>query len=124
MKVSRLQGPRALVMIAGMCLASLTLGVQAATDFDPSRHEGARALVDELVGKGMDRDWLESAMRDADFQQGVLDAMAGAAERRLRWDEYRRIFMQPERIARGADFIEAHRDAFDRAEAVYGVPPR
>jgi membrane-bound lytic murein transglycosylase B len=98
-------------------------GVQAAMDFDPSRHEGARVLVDELHEKGMDRDWLESALRDADFQQGVLDAMAGAAERRLRWDEYRDIFLQPERIERGADFIEAHREAFERADSVYGVPP-
>ncbi|WP_372609258.1 lytic murein transglycosylase B [Halomonas sp.] len=123
MKVPHLQGHRALAMIASVCLASMTLGVQADTDFDPSRHEGVRALVDELVAEGMDRDWLESAMRDADFQQGVLDAMAGAAERRLRWDEYREIFLQPERITRGLAFIEAHRDAFERADSVYGVPP-
>lgn len=122
MKVSCLQGTRVQATVVGICLASLGLGVQAAADFDPARHEGTRALVDELAGQGIDRDWLESAMRGAEYQQGVLDAMAGAAERRLRWDEYREIFLQRERILRGVDFIEAHRDAFERAESVYGVP--
>lgn len=107
-------------------LTMATLGVSMsplAADFDPSSHAETRQLVDELAGKGIERGWLEAAMSSADFQQGVLDAMAGAAERRLRWDEYRAIFLQPERIHRGVTFLEVHRDAFERAEAVYGVPP-
>ncbi|MFY0990364.1 lytic murein transglycosylase B [Halomonas sp. C05BenzN] len=118
-----MQGPRGLAVIAGAGLSLLALAAEAALDFDPARHEAVGALVEELAEKGIERDWLEAAMRDADFQQGVLDAMAGAAERHLRWDEYREIFLQPERISRGVAFIEAHRDAFDRAEAEYGVPP-
>lgn len=94
-----------------------------AADFAPAEHEGARQLLEELAERGIERDWLETALHDAVFQQGVLDAMEGAAERRLRWDEYREIFLQPERIARGAAFIEAHDDAFSRAQAEYGVPP-
>ncbi|WP_439108985.1 lytic murein transglycosylase B [Halomonas flagellata] len=123
MVVSRFQGARALAVIAGAGLSLLAFATQAAPDFDPERREEVRALVDELAGKGLERDWLEAAMRDASFQQGVLDAMEGAAERRLRWDEYREIFLQPERITRGVAFIEAHREAFERAEAEYGVPP-
>lgn len=94
-----------------------------ANDFDPTQHEGARRLMEELVERGLSRDWLDAALRDATFRQEVLDAMAGAAERRLRWGEYRDIFLQPERIVRGAAFIEAHEDAFARAEAAFGVPP-
>ncbi|MDR5861572.1 lytic murein transglycosylase B [Halomonas campisalis] len=101
------------------CLPALA----SAADFDPADHEGARQLVDELAERGIARDWLESAMRDAVFAQSVLDAMEGAAERRLRWDEYREIFLQPERVERGVAFIETHREAFARAEAEYGVPP-
>ncbi len=109
---------------AALTVAALwwpTPGLHAA-DFDPSRHEEARALVEELAEREVPRDWLEAALRDADFQQGVLDAMAGAAERHLRWDQYRDIFLKPERISRGVAFIEAHADAFARAEERFGVP--
>ncbi|MCE9683191.1 lytic murein transglycosylase B [Halomonas alkalisoli] len=107
--------------VAALALLMLAPGSSAA-DFDPAEHDGARQLVDTLVDRGIEREWLEAALRSAEFQQGVLDAMEGAAERRLRWDEYREIFLQPERIDRGVAFIEAHHDAFARAEANYGVP--
>jgi membrane-bound lytic murein transglycosylase B len=108
--------------VAATALGLLAPVLQAA-GFAPAQHEGARQLIDELAERGIERDWLEAALHDAVFQQGVLDAMAGAAERRLRWDEYREIFLQPERIDRGVAFIEAHADAFERARAEYGVPP-
>jgi len=53
----------------------------------------------------------------------VLDAMAGAAERRLRWFEYRDIFLTEQRIDEGAAFMKAHADALAHAESEYGVPP-
>ncbi|SHF46069.1 membrane-bound lytic murein transglycosylase B [Modicisalibacter ilicicola DSM 19980] len=96
---------------------------QAAETFDPASNAKTRTLVDELAARGLDRDWLDLAMRQAEFRPGVLEAMTGAAERRLRWDEYRNIFIKPERIREGAAFIEAHREAFDRAQAEYGVAP-
>nr|WP_298248868.1 lytic murein transglycosylase B [uncultured Halomonas sp.] len=111
---------RRLAAMAGAALlASSTL---AAQEFDPERHEGAQALVDELAGETADRAWLEDAMREAHYRQEVLDAMSGAAEGRLRWDEYRAIFLDDKRIQNGAAFIEAHSDTFARAEAEYGVP--
>ncbi|WP_111414209.1 lytic murein transglycosylase B [Billgrantia lactosivorans] len=112
---------------AGGAAVALTLWLPAlavsAADFAPAEHEGARQLLEELAGRGIERDWLEAALQDAVFQQGVLDAMEGAAERRLRWDEYREIFLQPERVSRGAAFIETHEEAFRRAQAEFGVPP-
>ena len=114
----RNHGVRALVAMAALGVSMSAL----AADFDPRNHAETRQLVEELADKGIERDWLEAAMASADFQQDVLDAMEGAAERRLRWDEYREIFLQPERIHRGVTFVEAHRDAFERAEAEYGVP--
>jgi membrane-bound lytic murein transglycosylase B len=107
--------------LAATFLGLVTLPLYAA-DFAPTQHEGAGQMVSELVEQGIERDWLEAALNDAVFQQGVLDAMEGAAERRLRWDEYREIFLQPERIQRGVAFIEAHEEAFQRAEEEYGVP--
>ncbi|MFG6667438.1 lytic murein transglycosylase B [Halomonas sp. HNIBRBA4712] len=97
--------------------------VASATSFDPAEHAGAGELFDELVEQGIPRAWLIDAFDHAHYRQNVLDAMEGAAERRLRWHEYRDIFMSDERVAEGAAFIDAHRDAFERAEATYGVPP-
>ncbi|QJQ96964.1 lytic murein transglycosylase B [Halomonas sp. TA22] len=108
--------------MTGLSLSLFALTGGAEPRFDPDDQESVAVLIDELVDRGIEREWLEQAMRGANFEQGVLDAMEGAAERRLRWDEYREIFLQPERIERGAAFIVAHRDAFERAEAQYGVP--
>lgn len=108
--------------LAGGLLAwGATTGMAA--DFDPQRHPEARRLMAELADKGVDRDWLQAALTEAEFRQPVLDAMAGAAERRLTWHEYRAIFLDAPRIANGVAFIEAHPAAFERAEVEYGVPP-
>ncbi|MEQ6890138.1 lytic murein transglycosylase B [Halomonas sp. CS7] len=122
MTVSSLQGTRWKAWLAGGLLALGAAGSPAA-DFDPQRHAEARRLVAELAERGIDRDWLEAAMISAEYRQSVLDAMGGAAERRLTWPEYRAIFLDETRIANGAAFIEAHEAAFARAQADYGVPP-
>ncbi|MDR5907299.1 lytic murein transglycosylase B [Franzmannia qiaohouensis] len=122
MTVSAIQGRGARSVLAAVGL-SLMASASLADDFDPTSDDAVAALVEQLGEQGVPRDWAEAAMRQADFSQDVLDAMEGAAERRLRWDEYREIFLQRDRILQGAAFIDAHQDAFDRAEAEYGVPP-
>ncbi|WAM53514.1 lytic murein transglycosylase B [Vreelandella venusta] len=94
-----------------------------ASPFDPQQHEGSQQLVDELTAQGIPRQWLTDALNQANFSQSVLDAMEGAAERRLRWYEYRDIFLTQQRIEEGAELISEYEDAFIRAEDVYGVPP-
>lgn len=107
----------------GACAVLLACSTPAAAqEFAPAHHDGARQLVDQLVEEGIERAWLESAMQQARYRREVLDAMSGAAERRLRWDEYRAIFLDEERIQGGVAFIEAHPAAFARAEEEYGVP--
>ncbi|GAB2783167.1 lytic murein transglycosylase B [Halomonas shantousis] len=113
-------------MLAGVTGVWLTLvspGIFAREDFDPQQHPEVRTLIKELAQEeGLDPQRLAEIMRGAEFHQSVLDAMSGAAERHLRWGEYRDIFIQPERISEGVDFIAAHADAFARAEQQYGVP--
>lgn len=122
MTVSSPQGTRWKTWLAGGLLALGAAGSPAA-DFDPQNHAEAGRLIDELARQGIDRDWLEDAMGAAEYRQSVLDAMSGAAEHRLTWPEYRAIFLDEARIAKGAAFIAANADAFARAEADYGVPP-
>lgn len=90
--------------------------------FAPTQNADTRVLMEELVEQGVPQVWLEDALGHANFTQSVLDAMEGAAERRLKWHEYRAIFMTQQRIDEGVDFIDANADALARAESTYGVP--
>ncbi|GHC18907.1 murein transglycosylase [Kushneria pakistanensis] len=96
--------------------------VNAAGEYDPATSEQARAMVDRLVDAGLDRRELTTTLAQASRQQKIIDAISKPAERHLRWDQYRDIFIKPERVAGGVDFIRAHRDAMARAEQEYGVP--
>ena len=109
-------------LAAVACVGLLAASPLAAQEFAPERHAGARALAGELASQGLDRAWLDEALGQARYRQEVLDAMSGAAERRLRWDEYRAIFLDAERIHAGVAFLATHADAFARAEAEHGVP--
>ncbi|MGO1395354.1 MAG: lytic murein transglycosylase B [Halomonas sp.] len=90
--------------------------------FAPQQNADSQALMNELVEQGLPQGWLEESLGQATYTQSVLDAMEGAAERRLKWYEYRAIFLTPQRIEEGVAFIEAHADALARAESAYGVP--
>ncbi|MGY0552960.1 lytic murein transglycosylase B [Vreelandella sp. 2A-K22] len=90
--------------------------------FAPQQNADSQALVEELVEQGLPQEWLAEALGQASYTQSVLDAMEGAAERRLKWYEYRAIFLTQQRIEEGVEFIDAHADALARAESTYGVP--
>ena len=115
------------LLVALMCWASPTLlagepSQASQQHFAPHQHTDTQALVDELIEQGVPRDWLVETMAQAEYTQSVLDAMEGAAERRLQWHEYRAIFLTEQRIQEGADFMQTHAETLARAESRYGVP--
>ncbi|WP_110655907.1 lytic murein transglycosylase B [Salinicola halimionae] len=110
------------LLLAGL-LCSVIPAVQAEENFDPATHPQVRAMLDSLSEQGLPSRELDAAMVAAEYRPQVLDAMSHAAERRLRWDEYRDIFIQPQRIQQGVAFLKANHEALARAERVYGVPP-
>lgn len=112
------------LLTAILCWAAPTLSANEVSQqhFAPDQNPDTQALMDELVEQGIPQDWLADTLAQANFTQGVLDAMEGAAERRLQWHEYRAIFMTDQRVQEGAEFMQAHADTLARAEATYGVP--
>ncbi|WP_110600206.1 lytic murein transglycosylase B [Salinicola lusitanus] len=110
------------LLLAGL-LSMANAVAQGDENFDPATHPEVKAMLDSLARQGVPQDELDAAMRAAKYRPQVLEAMSHAAERRLRWDEYRDIFIQPERIRQGVAFLEANREALERAERRYGVPP-
>lgn len=119
------------VLAALMCWAAPAAGADqpsqgaqlfAPQHFAPLQNADSRVLMEELVEKGLPQAWLEEVLGQANYTQSVLDAMEGAAERRLKWHEYRSIFLTQQRIEEGVEFIDAHADALARAESTFGVP--
>lgn len=130
--MSKVQGKTSSFMLATlMCwVAPMVLAGEpsqgnqhaASQHFAPQQNAESQALMKELMEEGLPQAWLEEALGQASYTQSVLDAMEGAAERRLKWHEYRAIFLTQQRIEEGVKFIDEHADALARAEATYGVP--
>ena len=103
-----------------VCLGALS-SAQAA-DFsanDPAVHQFIDTAARE---QGIDPDQVRRAVEAAHFQPSIIDAMNKPAEKHLRWDEYRSLFLQKERVEKGADFVMQNLPAMQRAEREYGVP--
>lgn len=83
----------------------------------------AKAMIQDLEKKGFNGDHIRALLADAKRQDAILKAIARPAEKTLNWAQYRRIFVQADRVADGVDFARAHAKALARAKKVYGVPP-
>ena len=105
-------------------LGMTTLLLFGSAHADYSERPEVQAYVDELVQEhGFARDELLTLFSDAQRKQSILDAIARPAERRLKWHEYRDIFVQDTRINQGLAFWGENREALAAAEEAYGVPP-
>lgn len=58
-----------------------------------------------------------------DFNQGIISSMEKPGEAKP-WLDYRRIFIQPERIQMGANYWRTHAKALKAAEKHHGVPAK
>lgn len=65
---------------------------------------------------------IRDVLAQAEYKQGIIDAMSRPAEKTRTWAEYRPIFVNDARISGGRDFYAQHRAALDRVAAETGVP--
>ncbi|MGB0734112.1 MAG: lytic murein transglycosylase B [Pontibacterium sp.] len=107
-----------LVGLSGMAMPSYAKDTQ-----NYSAHPEAQAFIEKMVGQGFERNMLEQLMADAKRQQSILDAISRPAEKRLNWGQYRKIFLDKQRIEGGAAFWKKHHATLAAAEKKYGVPP-
>ena len=95
---------------------------QTATGYD-DRPE-VSLYVDQLVSEhSFDAEKLRNWFSEAERKQSILDAISRPAERALRWDEYRAIFLKEKRILQGVEFWQQNQEQLLAAENIYGVPP-
>jgi membrane-bound lytic murein transglycosylase B len=87
--------------------------------------EDAMAFADQLAERhGLDADWARAALREARMLPVVVRLMQPAPSGTPKnWTVYRSRFIDPVRIQAGVRFWQENREALERAERDYGVPP-
>ncbi len=107
----------------GALATLLAGGVVAPAIADYSQHELAGPFIETMVQQhGFDRAQVVGWLRQAERKQSILDAISRPAEKAKPWRDYRRIFITPDRVARGVQFWSENRASLQRAERETGVP--
>jgi len=88
-------------------------------------NEAALRWADEVAQRrGLDREWVRRSVEQARFLPVVARLMQPAPTGTPKnWRVYRSRFIDPVRIAAGVRFWQDNREALQRAEQQYGVPP-
>src|SRR6185312_14694921 len=90
--------------------------------FDVSRPE-IRSFIAEAQMQGVPAERVIAALRSAEPQPQIVEAMSRPAEKTLQWWEYRARMLTPARIAAGAQLWREHKELLDQVAIEYGVPP-
>ena len=82
-------------------------------------------LADDIAERrDLDRDWVRQAIGQARYLPIVAKFITPPATGTVKnWRVYRSRFIDPVRINAGVKFWQANREALERAEKEYGVPP-
>ncbi len=103
-------------MILFSCLSANALASSYAN------HPEALKVADELASEGLDRDRVLELLGTAQRQDTILERIAKPAEKTLTWADYRRLFVQPDRVAQGLEFWRTHETTLAAVEKEHGVP--
>ncbi len=71
---------------------------------------------------GVSVEAIQYALSQATYQQKIIDAITRPSEAKPWW-QYRKIFIQNERINKGVSFYLEHEQSLKEASRLYGVPP-
>ncbi len=95
----------------------------AVTDPAIPREQRIAAFVDYTAQTyGVAPQRIRDTLAQAEYKQGIIDAITRPAEAVKPWRDYRPIFITPARINGGRAFYAENREALDRVSAQTGVP--
>lgn len=108
----------------GICVLAFCSCVFASYAYaDYSQHAAAPAFISRMVEEhGFEKTFVESILKQAQKQQGILDAISRPAEKTLVWKEYKNIFLGEDRVKQGAEFWRQNKATLTRASEEFGVP--
>ena len=85
----------------------------------------AENFIDTMVDQhGFDRDELTTLFSQAQRRDDIIELMSKPAEKKLRWFEYRKIFLTQSRIQGGVSFWQANAAILEKAGQAYGIEPQ
>ena len=102
-------------------LLGLVCSANASAD-SYANHPEAIKVADELAAEGLDRERVLALLSSARRQDKILEHIARPAEKTLTWADYRRLFVQPDRVEQGLVFWQQHADVLNQVSADSGVP--
>ena len=112
---------RMAAIVASLCIVALA-GAAENTNRPAELRPDVEEFIAEMQRKhGMGRGELRLILRQARVQPSILRAMSAQTTARP-WHRYRPLYVNPERIAGGVRFWNAHAGLLARAEREYGVP--
>ena len=86
--------------VSGLCLLGAAHAVA-----DYKQHPEAQAFVEHMVKEhGFKASEVQSLLAQAEKKQAILEAIARPAEKTKPWFEYRKIFLDDNRIQQGVEF--------------------
>jgi membrane-bound lytic murein transglycosylase B len=107
-----------------LLLAALTVSLPVAAS-NYSQQPQVQAFIDRMVDEhDFDRNELVTVLDNAERREDILELMRKPAEKRLKWFEYRKIFLTQSRIEGGVTFWEENKEILDKVVAEYGVDPQ
>ena len=111
-------------LASAILLVSMLPGPLAAETDSYGEQPQVQAFIDMMVDKhGFEQQQLVAVFNEAKRREDILELMRKPAEKRLKWFEYRKIFLTTARIDGGVDFWKENSDTLEKAEAEYGVAP-
>jgi membrane-bound lytic murein transglycosylase B len=107
-----------------LLLAAVTTGMPVAAG-NYSQQPQVQAFIDRMVDKhDFERDELVTVLDHAERREDILELMRKPAEKRLKWFEYRKIFLTESRIEGGVSFWEDNAEILEKVAAEFGVDPQ
>ncbi len=93
------------------------------TSGDYKNRADVEAFIDKMVAKELYTEkQLITLFSNVKQQTRLFKKMNNAAERKLTWDRYRRIFITEKRITQGIKFYKKHQALLDKVSKKYQVP--
>ena len=105
-------------------LLSLMISLASAQANKLSERDDINQFINEVANKhNFDKQRLNKWFDQTELQPKIIEAISRPAEKKLKWHEYRKIFVKPNRIEKGVAFWKKHEATLLRAEKEFGVPP-
>lgn len=110
-------------MFSFLVVLSALLWAPAAPALDVDDHPPLQILVDEMVTKHQfKRESLIAWFNEVKLRDDIVETISRPRES-LPWHEYRKSFVNDDRIRKGQIFWKTNAEAISRANSEYGVPP-